>query len=131
MIALPTAVGSGRCRALIWVLRGAVAVALLGGAIWWSGTAKFDGLSYCEVHHVECDGFGAEPLAPFFLWPVTAFVTFVVCLGAALSGPEPIRQRLAWATMIGCSVFAANRNNLVWAALITGVAVWGVASLTE
>jgi hypothetical protein len=96
-----------------------------------SGTANFDGLSYCDVHHVECDGFGGESLAPFFLWPVTVFVTFVVCLAAALSGPVPIRQRVAWAAMIGCSVFAANRNNLIWAALITAVAVWAVASLTE
>ena len=113
------------------MVRGAVAVGLLGGAIWWSSTANFAGLSYCEEHHVECDGFGAERLAPFFLWPVTAFVTFVVCLAAALNGPVAIRQRVAWAAMIGCSVFAANRNNLIWAVLITALAVWSIASLTE
>jgi hypothetical protein len=131
MTALRTTVGSGRWRALIWVARSAVAFVLLGGAIWWSGTANFDGLSYCEVHHVECDGFGAERLAPFFLWPVTAFVTFFVCLAAALTGPVPIRQRVAWAATIGCSVFVANRNNLIWASVITTVAVWVIAWLTE
>lgn len=133
MSALPLAVGSGRRRALVWVGRGFVAVALLIAAIWWSRTRNFAGLSYCEEHQiVECvDGLGAETLAPFVLWPVTAFVTFVVCLAAALAGPVAIRERIAWAAMIGCAVFVANRNNLIWAILVTGVAVWGVVSVTD
>ena len=132
MSALPTSVGSDPRRAGVWVVRSAAAAALLAGAIWWSSTANFAGLTYCELEHVECvDDMGGESLAPFILWPATAFVTVVVCLVAALTGPVAIRQRIAWAAMIGCSVFAANRNNLIWAVLITAVALWGVASMTE
>ncbi len=132
MSALPTPVGTDPRRRVVWVVRGAVAAALFGGATWWGSTANFAGLTYCELHHVECvDDMGAESFAPFVLWPATAFVTVVVCLTAALTGPVAIRQRIAWAAMIGCSVFAANRNNVLWAFLITAVAVWGVASMTE
>jgi len=33
--------------------------------------------------------------------------------------------------MIGISIFVANRNNLLWAAVVTGVAVYGVASASD
>src|SRR5471032_920942 len=111
--ALPSCLGSIRPRGLIWVVRGVVAVALLGGAIWWS--KGFAGLDYCERHHVapgDCaDGAPYGPPAELVLWPVTALVTFIVCVSAALTGPVAVRERVVWATLIACSVFVANRNN--------------------
>jgi hypothetical protein len=30
--------------------------------------------------------------------------------------------------MVGVPIFVANRNGVVWAALVTGVAAWAIAS---
>lgn len=104
------------------MVRGVVAVALLGGAIWWSKAGNFS-LDYCERHHIapgDCaDGAPYGPPAELVLWPVTALVTFIVCVSAALTGPVAVRERVVWATLIACSVFVANRNNLIWAFLVT------------
>jgi hypothetical protein len=106
------------------VVRGIVAAALLGGAIWWSKAGNFADLSYCERHHIareDCaDGdLFLSPNSSLLLWPVTALVTFIVCLSGALTSPGAVRERVVWATLIACSVFVANRNNLVWAFLVT------------
>jgi hypothetical protein len=120
---------------LIWVVRGVVAVALLGGAIWWSKAGNFAGLSYCERHHIaleDCaDGEPYGPLDPLVLWPVTAVVTFMVCVSAALTGPIAVSGRVVWATLIACSVFVANRNNLIWALFVTAAGLWIVVFVTD
>ena len=107
------------------------ASALLAGGWWWSATRNFDGLSYCELHHYECDGLGAESLAPWFLWPFTGFTSLLICVFAAVTAPTPKRQRLVWALMIGATVFVAHRNNVLWAAAVATLAVWAVARITD
>ncbi|MEQ1699572.1 MAG: hypothetical protein ABMA25_05650 [Ilumatobacteraceae bacterium] len=124
-----------RRQTLVWLARVVVAGALLGGAWWWSGhRAAFGGLSYCEQHHiVECAdaGFGFEGLFPYALWPITAFATCMIVVGAALVAPATLRSRALWAAMIGCSVFVAHRNNILWAIVVTGAAIWGVMKITD
>jgi hypothetical protein len=136
MSELPTSVGSFRSRGLIWVVRGVVAAALVGGAIWWSKAGNFADLSYCERHHIareDCvDGdLFLSPNSSLLLWPVTALVTFIVCLSAALTGPSAVRERVVWATLIACSVFVANRNNLIWAFLVTAAGLCIVMFVTD
>ena len=57
-------------------------------------------------------------------WMAAILATFFVSLAAMVAAPAPFRQRLGWAAMIGVSVFVANRNNLIWALIVTGGAVW-------
>ena len=132
---LPTCLGSCRSRGLIWVMRGVAAAALLGGAIWWNRAGNFAGLNYCERHHIardDCaDGVPFGPLDELVLWAVTALVTFIVCVSAALTGPVAVRERVVWATLIACSVFVANRNNLIWAFLVTAAGLCIVAFVTD
>jgi hypothetical protein len=113
-----------------WVLRVAVAVVLLVGAVWWRRAWNWEGRSYCEAHHEAfCDGFGMESMAPMVLWPVTALVSFVVCLGAALLAPATVGQRVMWALMIGGSVFVLNSNNLLWSLIVTCVGVSSIVNV--
>jgi hypothetical protein len=135
MSALSTAGVSFRSRRLIWVVRGVVAVVLLGGAIWWSKVANFADLSYCERHHIAAqDCADSEPFGPLdslVVWPVTAIATFIVCVSAALSGPIAVRERVVWAILTACSVFVANRSNLLWAVFVTAVGLCIVVFVTD
>jgi hypothetical protein len=114
-----------------WAARVLAALLLVAGGLWWSRWLNFDGRSYCEVRHLECDGPGFEKLAPWILWPVTAFATVMAGLAAALAAPRPGRERVIWALMVGCGVFAAHRANVVWAAMVTAATVWGVLALAD
>ena len=93
----------------------------------------FSGQTYCEAHHiVDCaDDVGFEEMAPYVLWPATAFVTILVCLLAALIAPVARGERAAWAVMVGCSVFVAHRNNVVWAIIVTALAIWAVLAIND
>jgi hypothetical protein len=99
-------------------------------------SGNFADLSYCERQHIareDCvDGdLFLSPNSSLLLWPVTALVTFIVCLSAALTGPSTVRERAVWATLIACSVFVANRNNLIWAFLVTAAGLCIVMFLTD
>jgi hypothetical protein len=52
----------------------------------------------------------------------------VVTLAAIGVSPTSVRGRIAWAVMVGVPIFVANRNSVVWAVLVTGVAAWAIAS---
>ncbi len=126
--------GAARNRAVAWVTRTVAVIALLPVALWWSSTRNFAGATYCEQHHLAfCDGPGVERLAPLVLWPITAFATLVLCVVAAVAAPAAHRrpQRLVWAGMIGCVVFAANRANLPWAVVVTALAIVFVTFVTD
>ncbi len=123
-------VESGRPWA-VWVLRAVVAALLLVGAWWWSTRPNWSGNS-CDVgRHEFCDGYGVEGHVPAILWTITVVATLAVSLLGVLTGPRDLRQRVVWALMLGFSVFVANRHNFVWAAVVTGVAMWGIASTTD
>ena len=127
----PLAGHVGPARYVAWVARVAVAVLLVLGGLWWSRSLNFDGRRYCEVRHLECDGPGFEKLVPWILWPVTGFVSVVLCLAAAYVAPAAGKERVVWALMIGCGIFAAHRANLVWASLVTVATIWGLLVIAD
>ncbi len=124
--------GLRRESVMTWAGRGLASVALAGGAQWWSATQNFAGLSYCQQRHiVDCDvqfSPAVNPsVAPFLLWPLTAFATVVLSVAAAAVAPVSLRPRLVWAALVGFSVLLAHRNNLIWASIVTVGAVAVVA----
>lgn len=109
-----------------------VAAGLVAVGWWWTGRGNWTGESYCERHQLEfCDGFGFETLAPAFLWGITIAATVVFVLLGVVTAPAAPRARAVWAVLAGLVVVMANRHNLVWAAVITVVAVWAIAYSKE
>lgn len=109
-----------------------VAAGLVAVGWWWTGRGNWKGESYCERHEVEfCDGPGFETLAPAFLWGVSIAASVMFIVLGVVTAPAATRARAAWAGLSGLVVFTANRHSLVWAAVITAVAVWSIASSKE
>ena len=116
---------------MAWAVRIAASATLTVLAFLW-GERNFDGRTYCEIHHIsECDGLGVETLAPFVLWPVTAIATVLIVLLGSFTAPKGQQQRAIWAALLAVPIFTAHRNNLIWAAVITGLATWGVLRITD
>jgi hypothetical protein len=120
-LASTVAGGSWRDRSEVLVLRAMAAVALLVGAVWWSGTSQW------YKRFAPDEGGAFSTLGP---WTITVIVTLVTSLAAIAVGPRSTRARAAWAAVIGTSVFVANRHNLYWATAVTCVAIWAIVSAT-
>lgn len=91
----------------------------------------WSGYTNCEVTEGVCHESRMESYAPTSLWVVTAVGTLLVGLLAVATGPKSFRWRMVWAGAIGASVFVAHRNNLLWAAAVTALSMYGIASTTD
>ena len=131
-MAEPTALvdESGR-RIAAGVLRCIAAAVLLIVAVQWSRNPMWSGYTNCEVTEGVCHESRMESYAPISLWIVTAVGTLLVCLVAVATGPKAFRWRMVWAVAIGASVVVAHSNNLLWAAAVTALSVYLIASTTD
>ena len=114
-----------------WVLRSLGATVLFIVAVRWSGNPMWSGHTNCEATEGVCDHSRMEAYAPMSLWIVTAVGTLVACVIAAVTGPRAFWRRLIWAVAIGASVFAAHRNNELWAMAVTTLSIYGIASTID
>lgn len=125
------AAGTGSHGAAGWVLRSLAAMVLFVAALRWSSEPVWSGNAHCPMTEGMCEQSWMEAHAPASLWVVTAVGSLVACVVAAASGPKDFRQRLVWAVAIATCVFVAHRHNRVWAAAVSALGVYGVASTTD
>jgi hypothetical protein len=107
-----------RDRIEVAAMRAIGAAGLLVAAVEWSDSPRW------AKRFAPDEGGGAR----FVPWTITFFLTLVISIAAATVGPSSTRGRVAWAAMIGVSIFVANRHSLPWAAGVTGVAMWAIAT---